>query len=131
MAPQHRSALSAYFAQTRAKLADARRVLVHRGPSQIQFWLIALVIGVLAGFAALFFRKGIELLQATLYGTEDVQHLHSFAQSLPWYWVLMIPVLGVFSGMVLLNEQPGIYEFSALILVVFAVFFVVIPKRHA
>lgn len=44
---------------------------------------------------------------------------------------LMIPVLGVFSGMVVLNEQPGIYEFSALVLVVFAVFFVVIPKRHA
>ena len=44
---------------------------------------------------------------------------------------LMIPVLGVFSGMVLLNEQPGIYEFSALLLVVIAVFFVVIPKRQA
>lgn len=44
---------------------------------------------------------------------------------------LMIPVLGVITGMVLLDEQPGPYEFSALVLVVFAVFFVVIPKRKA
>lgn len=44
---------------------------------------------------------------------------------------LMIPVLGVFSGMVLLDEQPGPYEFSALALVAMAVFFVVIPKRSA
>ncbi|WP_425406072.1 DMT family transporter [Hwanghaeella sp.] len=44
---------------------------------------------------------------------------------------LMIPVLGVFTGMIVLDEQPGLYEFSALALVVFAVFFVVIPKRHA
>lgn len=44
---------------------------------------------------------------------------------------LMIPVLGVFAGMVLLDEQPGVYEFSALALVAVAVFFVVIPKRHA
>lgn len=43
---------------------------------------------------------------------------------------LMIPVLGVFTGMVLLDEQPSVYEFSALSLVVLAVFFVVIPKRH-
>ncbi|RVU34725.1 DMT family transporter [Hwanghaeella grinnelliae] len=43
---------------------------------------------------------------------------------------LMIPVLGVFSGMVLLDEQPGVYEFSALCLVVLAVFLVVIPRRQ-
>lgn len=43
---------------------------------------------------------------------------------------LMIPVLGVFSGMVVLDEQPGIYEFSALVLVVLAVFLVVVPKRQ-
>ena len=69
-------------------------VLRRRGPSQIQFWFIALVIGVAAGFAALWFRQAIDALQAALYGTEDVQHLHSFAQSLPWYWILLIPVGG-------------------------------------
>ncbi|MGD1882472.1 MAG: chloride channel protein [Paracoccaceae bacterium] len=72
------------------------RVLRHRGPSQVQFWFIALAIGITAGFAALFFRKGIERLQAWLYGTEDVQHLHTFASSLPWYLILIIPIIGGF-----------------------------------
>ncbi|WP_415921080.1 chloride channel protein [Tateyamaria sp. SN6-1] len=73
---------------------DGWMLLRHRGPSQIQFWFIALAIGIAAGFAALFFRKGIEALQAWLYGTEDVQYLHSFASSLPWYLILIIPVIG-------------------------------------
>ncbi|MEL7127364.1 MAG: chloride channel protein [Pseudomonadota bacterium] len=73
---------------------DGWKLLRHRGPSQIQFWFIALAVGVAAGFAALFFRKGIEALQARLYGTEDVQYLHSFASSLPWYLILIIPVIG-------------------------------------
>ncbi|MCG7625290.1 chloride channel protein [Epibacterium sp. Ofav1-8] len=107
MAPKHRSALSAYFAQTRAKLADARRVLVHRGPSQIQFWLIALVIGVLAGFAALFFRKGITALQGAVYGAEDVDYLHSFAATLPWYLLLAVPVAGgLVVGLILHRFTP-------------------------
>ncbi|MEP6018954.1 MAG: chloride channel protein [Paracoccaceae bacterium] len=69
-------------------------MLRQHGPNQIQFWFIALAIGIAAGFAALFFRKGIEALQAFLYGTEDIQYLHSFAQSLPWYWILVIPTCG-------------------------------------
>ncbi|MGR3505162.1 MAG: chloride channel protein [Paracoccaceae bacterium] len=75
-------------------LADMWRVLRQRGPSQFQFWLIALVIGIAAGFAALFFRKGIETLQAFLYGTDDVAMLHSFASTMPWYWVLSLPIAG-------------------------------------
>ena len=39
----------------------------------------ALVIGICAGFAALLFRKGIEALQAFLYGTEDTSTLHTAA----------------------------------------------------
>lgn len=70
------------------------RLLRHRGPNQIQFWFIALLIGIAAGFAALFFRKGVNALQTYLYGTEDVRLLHSFAESLPWYLVLIIPICG-------------------------------------
>lgn len=69
-------------------------MLRHRGPSQIQFWFIALVVGIAAGFAALFFRKGVNALQTYLYGTEDVRLLHSFAESLPWYLILIIPICG-------------------------------------
>ena len=75
-------------------LRDGWTVMLRRGPSQVQFWFIALVIGVSAGFAALFFRKGINALQAALYGTDDVQFLHSYASSLPWYWILLLPVAG-------------------------------------
>ncbi|MFK7875822.1 MAG: chloride channel protein, partial [Paracoccaceae bacterium] len=82
-------------------------LLRDRGPSQIQFWFIALIIGSAAGFAALLFRKGIERLQAFLYGTEDVQHLHSFAESLPWYWILIIPIVGgLVVGLILHKFTP-------------------------
>ena len=70
------------------------KVIRTRGPGKITFWFIALLIGIVAGFAALFFRKGINWLQATLYGTDDVQHLHTFISGLSWYWVILIPTLG-------------------------------------
>jgi len=83
------------------------RVLVTKGPSQFQFWLIALAIGIAAGFAALAFRKGIQFLQATLYGTEDLTHLHSFAHTLPWFWLLVIPTVGgLVVGIILHNFTP-------------------------
>lgn len=69
-------------------------VLLHRGPSQFQFWLIALAIGIAAGFAALFFRKGIAALQNLAYGSDDPGQLHSLAETLPWYWVLIVPIVG-------------------------------------
>lgn len=65
-----------------------------RGPSQLQFWFLALLIGIVAGFAALGFRKGIDGLQAFVYGTDDVSRLHSFMASLEWYWIVIIPVMG-------------------------------------
>ena len=49
------------------------KVLRLEGLGQIQFWFIALAIGIFAGFTALFFRKGIDALQSFLYGTDDVQ----------------------------------------------------------
>ncbi|MGC1494278.1 MAG: chloride channel protein [Sulfitobacter sp.] len=69
-------------------------VIRTRGPGKITFWFIALLIGIAAGFAALFFRKGINWLQATVYGTDDVEHLHSFISGLPWFWVILIPTFG-------------------------------------
>jgi CIC family chloride channel protein len=78
-----------------------------RGPSQIQFWFIALMIGIAAGLAAVLFRFGVSFLQQTLYGVEDVTKLHSFAESLPWYWVLIIPMMGgVAVGIILHHFTP-------------------------
>ena len=67
------------------------QVLREKGPGQITFWFIALLIGIAAGFAALFFRKGVEALQQWLYGVEDIRTIHSFAESLPWVMILHDP----------------------------------------
>ncbi|KIC23854.1 MULTISPECIES: chloride channel protein [unclassified Leisingera] len=94
MVQEIRSSLSAILLQWLAGLKDIWRVLRHRGPSQFQFWLIALLIGIAAGFAALFFRKGIAALQAWVYGAPDVDYLHSYAQDLPWYVLVSIAAGG-------------------------------------
>ena len=73
---------------------EAWRVLREKGPSQVQFWFIALAIGIAAGFAALGFRMGISALQSWLYGTDDPAMLHSFAETLEWYWIVGIPITG-------------------------------------
>ena len=75
---------------------DGWRVLRHRGPGQFRFWFIALSIGIAAGFVALLFRSGIDGLQALVYGAEDTKTLHSFARDLPWYWLLLVPIIGGF-----------------------------------
>jgi len=86
---------------------QAWHVLRKKGPTQIQFWLIALIIGIAAGFAALSFRKAISWLQHTLYGVEDVRLMHSFAESLPWYLILLIPVCGgLVVGLILHRFTP-------------------------
>ncbi len=81
-------------ASARDQVQRAWAVMLKRGPSQIQFWFIALLIGIAAGFGALLFRKGISALQSWAYGTDDVTHIQAFAGMLPWYWLVIIPVLG-------------------------------------
>ncbi|HCI06956.1 MAG TPA: voltage-gated chloride channel [Sulfitobacter sp.] len=102
-----KSYLSTQMTNALIAFQEGWKVLRREGPGQIQFWFIALAIGIAAGFAALFFRKGIDALQAFLYGTDDVQTLHSFAQSLPWYWILVIPAIGgLLVGLILHKFTP-------------------------
>lgn len=102
MALQLGKVLTGAAGQAGQAVAEAFHLMRRQGPSQFQFWLIALAIGVGAGFAALLFRKSIDWIQASLYGTQDLIHLHSFAQTLPWYWVLCIPICGgLVTGIVL------------------------------
>lgn len=78
-----------------------------RGPSQVQFWFIALIVGIAAGYAAVGFMLGIERLQAFLYGTDDVRQIHTFAETLPWFWILMLPMVGgLIVGIILHNFTP-------------------------
>jgi CIC family chloride channel protein len=60
----------------------------------VRFWFIALAVGIASGLAAIAFRFGIDWLQSTLYGTDDVAALHSFAAGLEWWWLIIIPVVG-------------------------------------
>lgn len=82
------------FADATTACRDAARVMKTHGPNQIQFWFIALAIGIGAGFAAVLFRLGIYAIQTTAYGTDDVLTLHSFAAGLEWYQILLIPICG-------------------------------------
>jgi CIC family chloride channel protein len=64
------------------------------GMGHVRFWFIALAVGIASGLAAIAFRFGIDWLQSTLYGTDDVAALHSFAAGLEWWWLIIIPVVG-------------------------------------
>lgn len=75
-------------------LDKAWSVLKEKGPGEVQFWFIALAVGIGAGFAALGFRMGIEALQTAVYGADDSRTLHSYLSALPWYWIVSIPVIG-------------------------------------
>lgn len=68
-------------------------VIRQRGPDQLQFWLIALVLGIAAGLAAVGFRLSITWLQELIYGAND-ETLASHAAGLAWWKVLIIPILG-------------------------------------
>ena len=77
-----------------------------KGPSQLTFWMLALVIGIAAGAAALGFRVAISELQGLFYGADD-HTLATTLGSLDWKWVVGIPVFGGLAvGLILSNFTP-------------------------
>ncbi|NNE89042.1 MAG: chloride channel protein [Silicimonas sp.] len=87
-----------------ANCKEGWRVLLQDGPGGIQFWFIALIVGIAAGGAAVLFRLGVEQLQKFLYGTDDTRLLHSFAETLPWFSILLLPVFGGLAVGLILNR---------------------------
>jgi CIC family chloride channel protein len=86
---------------------DAWDALREHGPSRLQLWVIALLIGVASGYAAVGFMSGIERLQSLLYGTDDPRNIHSFAAGMPWWWVLLLPMAGgLVVGLILTRFTP-------------------------
>ncbi|WP_235962702.1 chloride channel protein [Jannaschia marina] len=78
-----------------------------RGPSKVQFWFIALLLGIASGYAAVGFMMAIQNLQTFLYGTDDPRKLHSFVATLPWFWILILPCLGgLLTGYILTRFTP-------------------------
>ncbi|MYH59306.1 MAG: chloride channel protein, partial [Boseongicola sp. SB0675_bin_26] len=88
------STIRSQYARLSSKARDALHVIRQNGPGQVQFWFIALLVGIAAGGGAVLFRLGINLLQTTLYGMDDPRLMHSFAETLPWYMIVLIPVCG-------------------------------------
>lgn len=106
MAEPERTLIARLAGEARAEAARAWRVMLTRGPSQVQFWFLALLIGIAAGFAALLFRKGISWLQLAFYGADETT-LASHAAMLPWWWLVALPVLGGLAvGLILHRFTP-------------------------
>ena len=84
----------AFAATGRGAMRDDASSAFLPGRRQLWFWLLALVIGIFAGLAAMGFRLAIDWLQSTLYGTDDISLLHSHVATLAWYWILLIPAAG-------------------------------------
>ncbi len=57
------------------------------------FWLVALVVGIVAGYAAIGFRLIIDLFHNAVYGA-DSHSLHTQAATLPPWLIFIIPVIG-------------------------------------
>lgn len=57
------------------------------------YWILASGVGVLSGYAALGFRFAIARLEEQIYGVADTSLLTEMA-SLPWYVIVIIPVMG-------------------------------------
>ncbi|SHF38129.1 chloride channel protein, CIC family [Loktanella atrilutea] len=95
------------LARSRNDLRRGWLVLKLRGPSQVQFWFIALLLGIASGAAAVAFKLGIDLIQSTVYGSDDPHHLHSFVAGLHWYQILVIPILGGLVVGLVLNRFTG------------------------
>ena len=69
-------------------------IFVKGFPNQIKFWILAILIGAISGFAAIGFRQGIEVLQEFFYGSGQVGSFTELVFSLSWYWKLVIPTVG-------------------------------------
>lgn len=79
---------------TLASLVGTWDAVRTRGPGQVQFWFIALGLGIAAGGAAVLFRLSIIWLQGAVYGAEDIRRIHTLAETLPWWLLLIVPICG-------------------------------------
>jgi CIC family chloride channel protein len=101
---------SSFARQWRGTVVSSRKtwsVVMRRGPKQVRFWFIALLVGIAAGFATLGFRMAIAEVQQFVYGNDDIKLLHSHAAGLPWWFLLVTPCLGgLVVGLILHKFTP-------------------------
>ena len=75
-------------------LSQPFKTIKKHGLNQMQFWLIALMIGIASGFATLGFRLTVTYFQTLFYG-ESGEALTSVVEELPWFIVVGIPIVGL------------------------------------
>jgi len=84
--------------------ANVRDFLAERQPL---VWIMALVIGVAAAYAAILFRLAIRMFQLPWLGTMD-KATTAAAMQLPWWMILLAPAAGgLIVGFILVNFQRG------------------------
>ncbi len=83
-----------------SRVLDSRRraVLVEffrrlTSPEQPIIWLLALLVGILSGYAALAFYSLVSLIQQLIYGATEAG-IESGVARLEWYVVLIVPTIG-------------------------------------
>jgi len=82
------------------------RRIRQQGPDQVQFWVIAFLLGTAAGAAALLFRLGIRGLETLLYNAPD-HYVLTGAASMPWWALVAIPATGgLVVGLILHHFTP-------------------------
>lgn len=75
--------------------------------NQVSLALLSLLVGVLAGYAAVGFRYLIEIFQLGAFGAMG-ESLASWAGTLAWYQILLTPALGgLFIGIFIKFVMPG------------------------
>ncbi|MEL6481413.1 MAG: chloride channel protein, partial [Pseudomonadota bacterium] len=102
-ARRRRLSAAARLAGRRLLPESAARGGVHGLRRQAPLWMIAILLGVITGYAVTLFRSAIPFLQTIFYGASD-EVIHSYAAGLPWYLVLPVPVLGGLAVGVLLDR---------------------------
>lgn len=84
--------------------ANFREFLAERQPL---VWIMALIIGVAAAYAAIVFRLAIRMFQLPWLGTMD-KATTAVAMQLPWWLILLAPTAGgLIVGFILVNFQRG------------------------
>ena len=74
--------------------------------SQLTLWPVAVALGIATGYAVVGFRLAIWWIESLVYGVNDWT-LHTVAASLPWWQVLVIPIVGgLIVGQILVRFTP-------------------------
>lgn len=81
------------WTRLRSDVFSAWKTLRQKGPGRAQFWLIALLIGIAAGTAALGFRVAISQIQELIYGADDIR-LASYVGRIHWSVIVITPIVG-------------------------------------